>query len=297
MLKEVHICKETLERISEKTQSHIKRYHPLLDIPANMRFGIEIEFISPYSVAEIQDYAGNVSYEIRYDGMTLTSVKEAISPILTNKKETWQELKNILNLLKKEKAYADERTGAHIHFDNLVISDKNIINFLKMWYIFEDLIYKFSYGEFDHLRCDAFLYATKLNDELKECIDSYESGEEDLTVFSKFDKGYGINLSNHLSKVPIHYKNTYEIRCPNGTVDLQIWQNNINFFAHLLLFSENEKNKELINAFYKNGKLENNSENAIVLSELIFNNEEDKLDFLKQYHLVAIEENTKEKTL
>ncbi len=283
MKRTLYLSRDNVDKLIEKIITHQKNYRDIISIPDNIKFGIEIEFLSPHSLNDIIEEGSKTSYEFRYDGMTTTSVLEAISPVLTNKKETWEELKRVLDIIKSSDAYIDERAGAHIHFDNATIGDENIISFLKLWYVFEEVIYQFSYGEFDHLRYDAFLYANKLNNELKNCLDDYENGEQDLTAFSVFDKGYGINLGNHLSSRPIYYKDTYEIRCPNGTIDKDIWQNNINFFAHLLIFGANENNRQIINEFYKDGRLEDSATNAITLSEMIYENDDDKLDFLKQY--------------
>lgn len=283
MKRTLYLSRDNVDRLRERIMNHQKKYRDVISIPDNIKFGIEIEFLSPYSLNDIIEEGSKTSYEFRYDGMTVTSVLEAISPVLTNKKETWEELKRVLDIIKSSDAYIDERVGAHIHFDNTTIGDENIVSFLKLWYVFEEVIYQFSYGEFDHLRSDAFLYANRLNTELKDCLDEYENGDEDLTSFSVFDKGYGINLGNHLNRRPIHWKDTYEIRCPNGTVDKDVWQNNINFFAHLLLFGANKNNRQIINEFYKDGRLENSAINAINLSEMIYENDDDKLDFLKQY--------------
>lgn len=283
MKRTLYLSRDGIDRLRERILNHQNRYRDVISIPDNIKFGIEIEFISHHSLNEIIEEGSKTSYEFRYDGMTVTSVLEAISPVLTNKKETWEELRRVLDIIKSNDSYIDERVGAHIHFDNATIGDENIISFLKLWYVFEEVIYQFSYGEFDHLRYDAFLYAEKLSSKLKECLDDYENGEEDLTAFSMFDKGYGINLGNHLCSRPIHWKDTYEIRCPNGTINKEIWQNNINFFAHLLIFGSTKNNREIINRFYEDGRLENTATNAITLSEMIYENDDDKLDFLKQY--------------
>jgi len=294
MEKVLYMSKDNVEKIKDRIKNYHENYYDVISIPENIKFGVEIEFLSPHHLNDIIEEASNTSYEFGYDGITVTSILEAVSPVLTNKKETWQELRRVLNIIKSTDAYVDERVGAHIHFDNSIINDNNVVSFLKLWYVFEEIIYQFSYGEFDHLRYDAFLYANKLDTELRTCLDDYEKGNQDLTIFANFDKGYGINLSNHLSSRPIHYKNTYEIRCPNGTINENTWQNNINFFAHLLLFGANQNNVQIINDYYYKGRLENNDENAIALSELIFENDNDKLDFLKQYMTNSVDNRQKQ---
>lgn len=82
------------------------------------------------------------------------------------------------------------------------------------------------------------------------------------------------------------------MRCPNGTINPIIWQNNINFFAKLFLYCSSDNfDKDFID--YKLTCLRNNLINydysniyidaILEFSNLIFSNEIDKLYFLKQY--------------
>ena len=102
--------------------------------------------------------------------------------------------------------------------------------------------------------------------------------------------GNGLNFG-HCNGANIDDKNTIEFRCPNGTLSHIIWQNNINFFVKLLLYCRsNNFDIDFINKKMKNyevKKLEQYSDiyldDAIELSDLIFDNELDKMYFLKQY--------------
>jgi len=87
--------------------------------------------------------------------------------------------------------------------------------------------------------------------------------------------------------------NTIEFRCPNGTLNPIIWQNNVNLFTKLLLFCKEEsyqpevvEAREKINN-HKYMKLEWYDEiylqQALEFSDLIFSNNLDKIYFLKQY--------------
>ena len=177
-------------------------------------------------------------------------------------------------------------TGGHIHFDHSILDDENIITFLKLWYVAEDIIYEYATGEFEHLRKGAELYAEKLDQKLKKRIAEYEEGKLELSEFAYFDKCYGLNLYNHLSSHRAIFIaiDTYEVRVPNGTLDIATWQNNVEFFASLFLYADSKKSKPVIEKLYKNGKLEVTYENLLLLSDLIFRSDAAKYRFLNQFH-------------
>lgn len=71
----------------------------------------------------------------------------------------------------------------------------------------------------------------------------------ELLSYFPIDKYYSFNTCyvNPVKKGIIE-GNTIEVRCPNGTVNPVIWQNNINFFAKLFLYcSGNNFDIEFIN--------------------------------------------------
>lgn len=89
---------------------------------------------------------------------------------------------------------------------------------------------------------------------------------------------------------------TIEIRCPNGTLEPVIWQNNVKFFGKLLEYAaSNTYDKELIQILGQDTSPQINIEKAYALAQLIFNNELDKLYFLRQY--IKDGKQTKEKKL
>ena len=87
--------------------------------------------------------------------------------------------------------------------------------------------------------------------------------------------------------------NTIEFRCPNGTLNPVVWQNNVNLFVNLLKYSKDlsfdddiVQKRHLINLdkflelkWYNEIYLEQ----ALELCDMIFNNNLDKIYFLKQY--------------
>ena len=87
--------------------------------------------------------------------------------------------------------------------------------------------------------------------------------------------------------------NTIEFRNPNGSLNPVIWQNNINLFTHFLKYATNPKfdydliqERMNIQDFSRIVLLTYNEINirqALELADLIFDNNLDKINFLRQY--------------
>ena len=89
------------------------------------------------------------------------------------------------------------------------------------------------------------------------------------------------------------FGNTIEFRCPNGSLNPIIWQNNVNLLVKLLEYTKDPKfnhdiidKRQMINQtkymnlyWYKEVFLQQ----ALELSDMIFDNNLDKIYFLKQY--------------
>ena len=86
---------------------------------------------------------------------------------------------------------------------------------------------------------------------------------------------------------------TIELRVPNGTLDEIVWQNYINFFIKMILYCKSKNfDDDILNRRYKSvynlfGNLDSYSkiylDQALEFCDMIFNNNLDKLYFLRQY--------------
>ncbi len=243
-----------------------------LNIDEKITFGCEIEFFSPYSLRELQNYTKLIfnDFTVDYD-CPMSDLKEAVSPILTVK--DLKKLKIMIELLEQTRSVASLASGAHIHFGAKILDDKNLINFLKLWCISEEVIYDFAKGEYDKIRKGADRFAAPIRKDLTEIINNNPT---DLTAFKYFYKGSGLNLANHLQNR--NEKDTYEVRVPNGTINYEIWLNNIDFFANLFTYGNKFESVDLINYYYqKNDNLKSDE-----LANIIFNNDKSKHYFNKQ---------------
>lgn len=226
---------------------------------------------------------------------------EFVSPILIDNKKTWTDLKNVCKILRSNDVLVTNDTAGHIHY-GVQILENNVdtwLNFIKLWSVYENIIYRFSYGEYE-----------KERDLLKICANPISS--KYLRIYNDLSNKENVNLKGVLDKLNPSYKSeaiglynynpryfsskrnsTIEIRCPNSSSEEIIWQNNINFFYHLLKFcsSDNFNHEVIERRIYDILGIQNDLslyreifiEQAIELSDLIFDNNLDKLNFLRQY--------------
>ncbi len=219
---------------------------------------------------------------------------EINSHILYDNSKSWNTLNEICILMNKYAKVGPNCSG-HIHvgahiFDNNATGFKN---FLKIWSIYECIIFRFTNGEFNRTRKDINDYAEPLGDYFKSSYNYFE----DLTIDDILDilpgrKHEAISfryVNDFHSKAQ---QNTIEFRCPNGTFSSVIWQNNINTLAKLIDYCcsnnfatdfINEKCNALSSKI--NFELYNNIniKEALEFADLIFKNNLDKIYFLRQY--------------
>ena len=109
-----------------------------------------------------------------------------------------------------------------------------------------------------------------------------------------------INFTNISDIAPYLYDSigemrTIEFRSPNGTFNPIIWQNNVNLLVHLFMYAKSDKFNEdkimkrmkmmlednVSSKIYKYSRIYNGQ--AIELADMIFDNNLDKIYFLRQY--------------
>lgn len=228
----------------------------------------------------------------------MKSGAEINSPILYDKTELWQELRTICETLKAISKIGSS-SGGHIHVGVQVLGNdkESWKNFIKMWAIYENIIYRFSYGEFLTGRSSLKNYASPVADTFLKSLESLSRNNlsfEEMIYGLKDDRYTGVNLKNATYNEGFRTRNTIEFRCPNGSLESVIWQNNINFFVKLLKYCKKVSNfnNDIIDARQKENLKKYNSlnwyneiylEQALELSDMLFNNNLDKIYFLRQY--------------
>lgn len=307
-------------------------YLDKINIP-DYKFGIEIEFAGAIfngvkqKLDEILKYESNTLEELRQiekdkeefkkwrlvnDGSVQSNEwhrakkgGEINSPIIRDRKKAWNELKKVCKMLRtREYIKISENCSIHIHTERDIYSDlEELKNLLKLWIVYEDIIYRFGYGETDIYRPALLNYAKPLSssfvittDEMLKKLEDIET-KRDLLRLVSYERKYGLNLTN-VTKEPLRkddiIKPTIEVRIYNGTLNENIIQNNVRFNMNLLNYCKKENfDNEFIEYRIKkfkrnfiNDSIFENPEKADELSKLLFKDELDRLKFLKQYYKI-----------
>ena len=191
-------------------------------------------------------------------------------------------------------------SGGHIHIGTQTLGDNvnSWLNFIKIWSVYENIIYRFVYGNFLTARPSMDEYAQPLSktfwNDYKFLKESHASLDAIIHKISH-TRYQAVNFENVFENKchKFYKKNTIEFRCPNGSLDAVIWQNNVNLFVKLLRYSKSSSYHHDI--IQKRHKLNSNKfselkwyneiylDQALEFCDMIFDNNLDKIYFLKQY--------------
>jgi len=233
-----------------ETENFFLEYRDTLNLPSDVTFGTEIEYedVSKRMVDEFVNRHMNNWYSGR--DSSLDSGGEVSSPILVDNLETWKQLKNICEYLSSMGADTSNMAGGHIHVGAHILGDniKTWRKFVKLYILYEGVIFRFAYGDKISARKGCSHYAPPFADYLYgklsrinsvNCIrDLYDPLVSDRNHAIYFDNVYFSNIKNKIGK------NTIEFRCPNASTNEVIWQNNINAFTKMLVSSRNGRINE-----------------------------------------------------
>lgn len=290
-----------LQELINRLEEYYLTLRDKLGLGYETTFGFEIEFedaMKERIEKRLADYFGQFQEEAWVIAKDLTCGFEVRTDILIDNKRNWQDIKEVCKIVNKD-AFISSKCGGHIHIGAQTIgSNLNTwLNFLKIWSTYENIIFRFTSGEFLATRPNAILYATPLSNTFWEIYN--KALQEGLSV-NEIIKTLGkkrnaINFLNVNNLESFDHYNTIEFRCPNATLNPVIWQNNLNLFTKLIMRCKSEVDSLLIDKRHdelvKNGipdnlKLYNETINlrqALEFCDLIFTNNLDKVYFLKQY--------------
>ena len=247
------------------------------------------------------------SWQVKGDG-SLTNGAEINSPILIDNSNNWNNLKRVCSIV-SQNGIIGTHSGGHIHIGTQVLGNntESWLRFIKIWSVYENIIYRFVFGEFLTARPSMLRYAEPMT---KDFWKDYQKLKEssslelrDIIRRISHDRYQAVNFNNVSNFNKIEDDNTIEFRCPNGTLDPTIWQNNVNMFVNLLLYSKSSRyNDDIV----ESRKKENNDrysklnwygeiylQQALEFCDMVFTNNFDKVYFLRQY-LKSFEIGTKE---
>lgn len=256
-----------------------------LTLPHKANFGLELE-LDKVDLLEVRELVGrNIGgdFSVKNDKSLTTGMNAEINtPVLRNSKATWELLKRIGELLKKINASYD-RCSFQVNFDgSLLPSVEDRVKFLKIYAMYEDIVYRFSKGEDLSYRDSLEEYASPIILTLKGVLSI--NNDAVVEMFSN-QKRYGICFKTKDCDL-------IEFRTPNMTDNVCLWQNYVTFFYYLLnLVHSGKINMREVDEYISNYSriyiLENyekeKEEKALQLSKKLFCNSTDRINFMHQY--------------
>lgn len=290
-------------------------YRNMLEIDKNITFGMEIEMehfkggvldFWPFEL-EINRIVGNNDWVIKND-ITLEWGRELATEIYNDNIKTWKDIRNVCGFSRQYGEIGTKCAG-HVNIGSQIFGNEPLYwkRFLKLWSIYENIIYRFGYGEY--LTHFPFItYSAKpIAKSVLDKIDMIEYKNYDKAfdvIHSLYEKGMNIDFlkKNAVSFISMYGFDNYDIlqngcrvefRNLLGTLDEVIWQNNINFIIKLMLYCKSDRYDDDILNRRKEEIIRISGDlwayslvylgQAIELCDMIFDNNLDKIYFLKQY--------------
>ncbi len=289
-----------LQELLFQVETYYLEYRDSLNLPDDVTFGVEIEY-EGISKSIIDSYIDHnfSNWHSKEDG-SLRHGGEITSPIMVDSSKYWKELKLVCDYLSLKRANMSCRAGGHIHIGSKVLgSDVDVWKiFLKLYMCYENVLFRFLYGDKVNGRKYLLKYASPVADLLYYKLDSINyaySMSELASTFPKDVRYLALNLINvKYNDLYLTDKNTIEFRSPNATSEYIIVQNNINALTKLCVTARDKiidsefldyKIKHEFYLYAGNEYLYNtvNLKNVLEFVDLIFDNNIDKFYFLRQY--------------
>ena len=324
-----NIRKEDLNHILSVLNRYCLGSRDNLGLDDNDTFGIEIETEHfkgtvydrwPFQL-KLNEIVGNNGWESKND-ITLDNGIEIASDILTDNLKTWNDIKNVCAFTSEYLVIGDHSSG-HIHVGAHILGENALYwyRLFKLCMIYENIIYRFSYGEYlthrsmvnSHAKPTALFFKeglarlTDLDMPLLDMLYIIQANLDRADSLKNFGNSYWHMMCDENYDMYGDYNKmtrycTMEFRSPNGTLNHIIWQNNINFFVKLMKYCKsNNFNDDILNrreldvqSIYDNLCAYSRIylDQALELSDMIFDNNLDKIYFLRQY-LKSFEETDK----
>ena len=269
-----------------------------LDNSITIGLELEFEYANNKKIEKNLNQKGYSEWILKGDA-SLIKGAEINSPILIDNIYNWKDLENICSIV-NQAATISQNSAGHIHIGAHILgkSPTHWLNFIKIWAVYENIIYRFLYGEFLTHRPSMMKYARPLAFFLWEKyqeLNSLETDIDDILYEVNDERRQAINFENidTYDYYEFDNGNTIEFRCPNGTLNEIIWQNNVNLLVKLLLYCTSSSfNNDIIDKRQQiniQNKIAANLYNeifldqALELADMIFSNNLDKIYFLRQY--------------
>lgn len=207
-----------------------------INLPADMTIGIEIE--AENGIRKLNGFVDK-KWELKRDG-SLQHGLEVVSPILKGDTHSVDEIYDTCSILKAAGFTTSKRCGGHIHIGADYLKSKQAYqNLSEIWANAEKILCIISNPEGQLPRKGVSEYSSPISKKIEKAIEDGEIDileENELGEFvSELQKVQGnrysaINFLNAMEDM----KNTIEFRLSNGTIDPDVWVENINLYGGIV---------------------------------------------------------------
>ncbi len=148
-----------------------------IELNEKLTFGIELETneITLQQLETITKSCNEAFKETSWRAEADRTVKlggEIVSSVLTDEQSTWEELKELCDILVANGATPSRKAGFHVHFnaDFYEKGDNRWLNLLQLWLTYEPIIYYFTFNTFQRGRSSFNSHAKPLSFNFDEYI-------------------------------------------------------------------------------------------------------------------------------
>lgn len=302
------VLQKDKHRLEAILNQYLVEYQTNLTLPL-LEYGIEIEFKKALieilnQKLRVKQHTHELNYMIHWlakeenysgvDEQGYTVGGEIVSPVCASSAEDWRELAEICNLIEREGGYVDQNCAIHIHVDLGILGhDKNKWNkLLCLWSIYEDVLIQFGAGETAEIRPGFLSYAYPIRKAVQESLIAGNPIWEHEYVAEEKRNAINLQYLNKYLNGEAPDLQTIEFRIANGTLNPIIIQNIIRCYYGLLKAVKNDnsildyylkKHEDILYGIANPECEELQFDMALELVDIIFDNNQDKLCFLKQY--------------
>lgn len=289
--------------IYDDEKNIVARKYKKIGLPPEMTFGIEIEcsnvdyckyliekgsfFLEPSE--QNKNWICKLESTANYYNIFPNTGLECTSRVLNDSKEHTQEIYEVCDFLNDIESTTDERCGGHIHFGRDYLHTPNQLwNLIELYGKCEDVMNLILNEPNSLPRNGLNKYAVSLYktlmvkgfdpnkfENIRKCI-------ERIQIRAQRNKNFDINVS---TKYP-----TIEFRAPNGTIDPNIWIENIKLLGNLMVVAKGLETGELTNIdekreLFSQIKSEKSiSKKCAMLLDLLFDDEKDKEIYRERFN-------------
>lgn len=274
-------------------------YRSSLGLDHDDSFGIELEF-DDADKGRINRRLNNSGlirdWHIKADA-SLHHGGEIASPILHDNGEIWDAVEKVCTAT-RENAIISNNCGGHVHVGRQALGDDRQawLNFMRLWSAYENVIFRFGYGEYSTGREGVVKFAKAISSKLyviSTYASKYNCSIDEIVRKLNSDRFFAVNFTNIKTPENPDAIDTFEFRAPNGTLSETIWQNNVNLFVKMLNVAKSPDFCESVVMnrleITKQNKLkiteydQLDMDTAIEFADVVFDNNLDKVYFIRQY--------------